>query len=156
MGPGGGGFPEIKTPPPVSILPPVITTCACALKAQSGVGTLPPVGQVAQEDFLAQEAFGFSELGPIGPSSIGPSFCHFLVPILGFRLVSFRISAPEETKGPTACQESKLPLYYVRDKQITLYAWKFKTDHYYLIIKIGLEFPSVQTEPYFPPQPKLE
>ena len=91
MGPGGGGFPEIKTPPPVSILPPVITTCACALKAQSGVGTLPPVGQVAQEDFLAQEAFGFSELGPIGPSSIGPSFCHFLVPILGFRLVSLQM-----------------------------------------------------------------
>ena len=119
MGPGGGGFPEIKTPPPVSILPPVITTCACALKAQSGVGTLPPVGQVAQEDFLAQEAFGFSELGPIGPSSIGPSFCHFLVPILGFRLVSFRILAPEETITPTACQEFKLRFYCVDSGHLT-------------------------------------
>ena len=54
------------------------------------------------------------------PVCVGPSFCHFLVPILGFRLVSFRISAPEETKEPTACQEFKLRLYYVDSYALTL------------------------------------
>ena len=63
--------------------------------------------------FFIPRSIFFDLLGPIGPSSVGPSFCHFLVPILGFGLVSFRISAPEETVQPTAWQEFKLRLYQV-------------------------------------------
>ena len=56
-------------------------------------------------------AFCFFILGPTGPS-----FCHFLVPILRNTIVSLWIPAPEdstETQGQTACQKFKLRLYYV-------------------------------------------
>jgi len=56
-------------------------------------------------------SFLLYEIGPVGPSSLGPSFCHFLVPILGNTIVSLWILAPHENNVTGAWQKFKTRFY---------------------------------------------